>query len=136
MISEQTKKLLILKKLKNVGPKILETVVNNDGFESKEVEEIVESEPKLRKVISENNSLIVAEEKVHIDINESKKNGSKIVSVLDDEYPTILRDTSDRPFFLYIKGQLTKRPCVALIGTRKPTIHGEEITRRISTNNT
>ena len=79
MISEQTKKLLILKKLKNVGPKILETVVNNDGFESKEVEEIVESEPKLRKVISENNSLIVAEEKVHIDINESKKNGSKII---------------------------------------------------------
>ena len=114
-----------------VGPKTLETVIKIDGFELKEVEEIVESVPKLWKVISDKNALVVAEEKAHFDINESKKIGSKIVSVLDDEYPTILRDTSDKPFFL-INGQMPKRPCVAIIGTREPTIHGEEISRRIS----
>ena len=60
-----------------VGLKTLETVIKIDGFELKEVEEIVESVPKLWKVISDKNALVVAEEKAHFDINESQKIGFK-----------------------------------------------------------
>jgi len=132
MISNQTKKLLVLKKLKGVGHATLEIISKVEGFELKSVEEIVESVPKLKKILSNKDALSEAEEKAHVDINESEKNNSKIISILDDEYPAILRGTYDKPIILYISGQMPKLPSVAIIGTREPTTHGEEITRRIS----
>ena len=132
MINEKTKKLLILNKLKNVGNATLENIIKIDGYDLKDVEELVESIPKQRKVKNDKNAILEAEEKAHIDINESNNIGSKIISVVDDEYPEILRQTSDRPFFLYIRGQMPKRPSVAIIGTREPTDHGKEIAKRIS----
>ena len=122
-----------LKKIfKNVGNATLENIIKIDGYDLKDVEELVESIPKQRKVKNDKNAILEAEEKAHIDINESNNIGSKIISVVDDEYPEILRQTSDRPFFLYIRGQMPKRPSVAIIGTREPTNHGKEIAKRIS----
>ena len=132
MISDLTKKLLTINKLKNVGNATLEKIISIDCYQSKEVEEIAESVPKLREAIINSEALKVAEEEAHADFYESKNIGYKILSVVDEEYPEILRQTSDRPFFLHIRGQMPKLPSVAIIGTREPTDHGKIITERIS----
>ncbi|BAL23720.1 hypothetical protein AZKH_1398 [Azoarcus sp. KH32C] len=69
------------------------------------------------------------------DILACERAGARIVSVLDDDFPKLLKDTADSPFFLYIKGQWPPNPLksVAVIGTRQPTEHGGIIAKRITT---
>ncbi len=49
------------------------------------------------------------------------------------DYPAALRDAVHPPELLYYQGQwdLIYRPCVAVVGTRRPTRDGERRTRRI-----
>ena len=63
MISDLTKKLLTINKLKNVGKATLEKIISIDGYQSKEVEEIAESVTKLRGAIINSEALKEAEEK-------------------------------------------------------------------------
>ena len=132
MISDLTKKLLTINKLKNIGSATLEKIININGYQSKDIEEIAESEPKLRKALIDSDAIKIAEEQAHVDFYESKNIGYKILSIVDEEYPKILKQTSDKPFFLHIRGQMPKLPSVAIIGTREPTQHGIIIAERIS----
>lgn len=63
------------------------------------------------------------------------------VSVLtlgDPKYPKLLKEISDPPFLLYIRGKNTGEPInlnktIAVVGTRKITPYGQEVTRRLVT---
>lgn len=59
--------------------------------------------------------------------------GIKIVCKFDDDYPQSLFDLDDAPYILYYKGDLslTNRPCLSVVGTRKPTSYGRAITERL-----
>lgn len=50
------------------------------------------------------------------------------------EYPAALRDLPDRPAVLFVRGELidTDRFAVALVGTRRPSPYGRQITARLS----
>ena len=87
---------------------------------------------KQRIVKIDKDALINAQEIAENDIQKSEKNASKIISILDNEYPEILRKTVGKPTILYIQGQMPKLPSVAIIGTREPTDHGKIIAERIS----
>ena len=132
MISDQTRKVLIFSKLNGVGPVKLEQIIKIEGFEFKKPEEILSSIIKQGILTIDKDSLITAEKKAYIDIKESEKKDSKIISILDNEYPEILRNTYKKPSILYIQGQMPKKPSVAIIGTREPTDHGKIIAERIS----
>ena len=56
-----------------------------------------------------------------------------IVHFLDRDYPKQLRDVFDAPTLLFIKGDLKtlKQRSVAVVGTRKATSYGKEVTRNI-----
>ena len=47
-------------KLKNIGNATLEKIINVDGYQSKEIEEIADSEPKLRETIIDSDALKLA----------------------------------------------------------------------------
>ena len=54
------------------------------------------------------------------------------------EYPTLLQELPDKPFLLFIQGDLQKLtlfsgPAVAVVGTRKPTGYGVGVTKRLTT---
>jgi len=61
------------------------------------------------------------------------------VSVLtpsDSKYPKLLKEISDPPFLLYIRGKNTGEPInldktIAVVGTRNITPYGQEVTRRL-----
>ena len=132
MISDQTRKVLIFSKLKGVGRVKLEEIIKIEGFDIKNPEDIVSSIIKQRIVKIDKDALINAEEIAENDIQKSGKKASNIISILDNEYPEILRKTVGKPTILYIQGQMPKLPSVAIIGTREPTDHGKIIAERIS----
>ncbi len=58
------------------------------------------------------------------------------LSLNDSRYPKLLREISDAPFLLYVKGRGPKinlDKTIAVVGTRKTTAYGKEVTRRLVT---
>lgn len=58
-----------------------------------------------------------------------KQNGISCVCINDEQYPDILKNSTNPPAILYCKGniELLSSNCVAVIGTRENTITGEKI---------
>lgn len=56
----------------------------------------------------------------------AEKYGVKIVTMIDDEYPEMLKNTPGRPLVLYVKGSLEalNKPSIAIIGTRRASEYG------------
>ena len=62
--------------------------------------------------------------------SELQNYGIKVISVTDKEYPESLKEIDDFPICLYYKGDISllKEKCIAIIGTRKPTFYGRDVT--------
>ena len=60
--------------------------------------------------------------------------GIKIVTIKSDAYPKLLKETLSPPTVLYCKGDtdLLKSLCVAVVGTRRMSKYGKEVTRKFS----
>jgi DNA processing protein len=58
----------------------------------------------------------------------------RTVCIFEENYPTLLKQSSSPPFVLYFKGVL---PCdeklIAIVGTRKITLYGRETTEKFAT---
>ncbi len=61
--------------------------------------------------------------------------GAQVVTVLDEEYPRILREIPGPPPVLYFRGSLPAQEdiTVAIVGTRRSSSYGREATNRIAT---
>lgn len=60
-----------------------------------------------------------------------------ILTLNDDKYPSHLKQISDAPFVIYIRGHKVTPPLnlsrtIAIVGTRKVTPYGEEITKQLA----
>ncbi|SEB46531.1 DNA-processing protein DprA [Paenibacillus sp. GP183] len=58
-----------------------------------------------------------------------EKLGIRILTLLDPEYPAILKETAQPPWVLYYKGhlELCNQPLLGMVGTRTPTAYGKKI---------
>ena len=58
----------------------------------------------------------------------------KIVTRIDGEFPKLLSQISDPPIALFIKGKLPHEslPWIGVVGTRKPTSYGRQITEKLT----
>lgn len=52
--------------------------------------------------------------------------GAHLLTILDDDYPRILRDLPLPPPVLYIRGRLPQGPAVAIVGSRQADAYGRE----------
>jgi DNA processing protein len=50
----------------------------------------------------------------------------------DEKYPPLLREIHDSPIGLHCLGKLPKTPCVAIVGTRQPTLYGTDMARKLA----
>jgi DNA processing protein len=57
----------------------------------------------------------------------------RLISRDDPDYPTLLAQTTNPPFLLYVRGTLTDtdRWAVAVVGTRQASAYGKEVTRKL-----
>lgn len=134
MLTETAQKLFTLNKLKGVGPSTLAHLATLPDFASATVDELAGLNRKLKKALEVPNAWQEAAAAAAADVAATQQRGARIISVLDADYPALLRVTPDRPFFLYIRGQWADQPqrSVAVIGTRHPTEHGEQVAERIT----
>lgn len=65
-------------------------------------------------------------------IEECLENDIKIISILNDQYPSLLKEIKNPPAILYLKGNLSNlNKCVAIIGSRKSDSLGNSIAFKI-----
>ena len=65
---------------------------------------------------------------------DCERENIKIMTIQDADYPVCLRNISDPPLVLYIKGKLPDvdaEPSFAVVGTRKCTPYGEKVSRNL-----
>lgn len=64
----------------------------------------------------------------------AEKKGIKILSILSDSYPYLLRQIFDPPLILYTLGQISclQSPSLAIVGSRKCSVYGREVTTKLS----
>lgn len=56
----------------------------------------------------------------------------KIINISDKNYPFLLKQIPDPPEILYVKGELPEGPMLAVVGTRKMTPYGREVTAKLT----
>jgi len=63
-----------------------------------------------------------------------KHEGCRVVCRGDEGYPALLSEISDPPLVLYMLGNLDAldMPCIAIVGTRRPTFYGLQMARGLS----
>lgn len=64
-----------------------------------------------------------------------KSQGISVVTYLDEQYPSILREIADPPWVLYYIGrwELTMNEAVAIVGTRVATAYGRKMAEELAT---
>lgn len=74
-----------------------------------------------------------------IDLNrfyeQIMQSGVHVLTALDQDYPGLLRDIDQSPPVIYVKGSLSPADefAVAMVGTRRVTDYGQQVTRETST---
>lgn len=65
---------------------------------------------------------------------EIEARGVQVVRFGDEGYPERLTQLPDPPYLLYFRGQLPPQgaPCVAIVGTRKPSDYGRRMARQLA----
>lgn len=59
-----------------------------------------------------------------------EENSIQCIGILEDDYPKLLKECVDAPIILFYKGNLSllKNNCLAMVGTRKISAYGKEVT--------
>lgn len=67
-------------------------------------------------------------------ITDLAKKEISFLTIVDHDYPELLKQISDPPFVLFVKGKLVKEDILAvgIVGTRYPSSYGREVTERVS----
>ena len=58
-----------------------------------------------------------------------------VITIFDEKYPEQLKNISDPPILLYVKGSLPKyekAPFIGVVGSRRPSIYGDKMAEKIS----
>ncbi|HLB94698.1 MAG TPA: DNA-processing protein DprA, partial [Nitrospiria bacterium] len=74
-----------------------------------------------------------AAEAVSKELDGLEKNGVEIVTILDEDYPELLRQIHDPPPFLYVRGELLPedQKALAIVGSRQCSEYGRAVSRRM-----
>ncbi len=60
------------------------------------------------------------------------KQNIRMITILDEEYPKILRNIKSPPIVLFVKGILPNDKSFAIVGTRKLSDYGKSVTQKLS----
>ncbi|MEF3280884.1 MAG: DNA-processing protein DprA [Elusimicrobiota bacterium] len=98
-------------------------------FENSAVDLISEAEllvEKFKKII-DNAKKFDAEK----EIEDCEKRKIDIITYMDDNYPASLKNISNPPLVLYVKGKIEDKLSLSVVGTRKPTEYGAKYASKI-----
>ncbi|KAB2337496.1 DNA-protecting protein DprA [Cytobacillus depressus] len=122
-------KLTLLHHCKGIGWKTIFRILKNDP-ELKKLYELNANDLSLRQSNTTTYSILqdLHSEHIHEQIRQYKLNGIKIITIFDQEYPKLLKETYQPPWILYAKGDLSllnNHLHLAVVGSRQHTEYGE-----------
>jgi DNA processing protein len=67
-------------------------------------------------------------------LQELSRKNIDTLTILDDDYPSLLRELPQAPWVLYLLGnrKLLSTKCLAIVGTRKASTYGRRVTEQLS----
>ncbi|HEY4302513.1 MAG TPA: DNA-processing protein DprA [Candidatus Didemnitutus sp.] len=129
--------LMVLNDLPNIGPISLNRLLAE--FDRDPVRILGAERRRLESVhgIGPESSAAIREWRRHFDLDRERvrlqQAGAHFVTPRDDGYPRLLREIHDPPIGLYQKGDFAfDRPCIALIGSRRTTLYGQTVARKLA----
>ena len=66
------------------------------------------------------------------EIRQTEVLGGRIVAHGEDGYPQALAETPEPPIVLYVRGELSAKPALGVVGTRKPSAYGRRMAHSLS----
>lgn len=134
---EKLKAWLCLKSAPLLGPKgvldILQHYPDPQEFVGNPAHNIYREERLKPETINHLSQFILPENNNKI-LDLMAKYQIHYLGLTDPDYPACLKDICDPPLILYYRGNLSdtlNELCVGVVGTRKPTSYGVEMTRKI-----
>ena len=133
----QRQSLLALNGLPHIGPVTLRRLL--DAFEDDPIAILAGDQSRLLSV--QGVGAKVAETLLswtkHFDLVKEEvsmaKSQTRFFAQSDVEYPSLLRELYDSPIGLYWKGDyVVDRPCIAIVGTRRATLYGRSVAKRLA----
>lgn len=129
--------------IKGLGPKRIKSLYYTFpkltllDFKTPRIEEIkkVIRNKKVNESLSDYALMEQYVKKAEADIKYHKENDIEVITIVDNEYPEILKQIDNPPIALYCKGNiglLQSQKTLAIVGTRNPTNTGEKMARRIA----
>ncbi|MFP6900045.1 MAG: DNA-processing protein DprA [Opitutales bacterium] len=127
--------LLILNGLRRIGPISLNRLMDAFGGDPLAVLDASRTEwTRVQGVGAETADSLQAWRDFPLEREERnlrERKGSFLIQG-DEEYPPLLGEIHDPPIGLYRLGELPKKPFVAIVGTRKPTLYGTGMARKLA----
>lgn len=127
-------RLFVLSKLKGVGPATLTKLLGIPSLGDLSIAEVALRNTKVAKALERPEAWDDANLAAERDLEQAAKRGARVLCALDDDYPALLAETPDKPFFIFVLGNWAPNASqsVAVIGTREPTEHGKVMGQRIA----
>ncbi|WP_456384229.1 DNA-processing protein DprA [Persephonella sp.] len=69
--------------------------------------------------------------KAEEEYRKAEKTGAEIITLGDSRYPQLLKEIPDPPPYIYVKGYLPEGDFISVVGSRKFSGYGEEVTRKL-----
>jgi DNA processing protein len=68
------------------------------------------------------------------ELEKLQKEKIQVITVLDENYPRLLKEIYDPPAFIYMKGQILPEDekAIAVVGTRMPSPYGQQVTSHLA----
>ena len=134
---DRRRAFLILNGLPNVGPISLSRLLLEFGSDASAILNAAPSELMRVRNVGAVAADCIAHWREHFDPEREeeklRKHGTDFVSVVDDDYPRLLKEIHDPPIGLYVHGGYRpSEPCIAIVGTRRPTLYGRAVARRLA----
>ncbi len=136
-ISEQ-QAFLVLNALPELGPVTLRRLRDAFGDDPRRILAAPAGELKRVKGVGEAVAATIIRWRDHVSLPKEEsqlaKTGARFVTWRDSAYPELLKEIYDPPIGLYWKGDDTiSAPCIAMVGTRRPTLYGQNVARKLAT---
>lgn len=138
---EELVNLFLLLSVDRIGPAKIRTLLskfrsikNILNAPSKELEQVEgisrELSSRIRKAVSVKSK---AEKFLEQEIKKLEKIGARIITVWDEEFPSLLKKIYDPPLLLYVIGNFAENDqySISVVGTRGPSNYGKLQTERI-----
>ncbi len=129
--------IILLNLISGLGPIKVKALINAFQLPSKIFQQNQTNLSKVKGISAKLADKILAPENsevLHNELNLVEKCGVTLITILDEEYPEILKEIYDAPLCLYIRGDVSvlKSNCIGIVGSRRISTYGQKMSSFLS----